>query len=197
MTTRALKVLAAAATALLLVSGCGSSAEDDASSAADATATEAPAHAAEFGEPDLPEVPGYAYSDFSGVDAKDLSALQAELDAANEEMPGTFVAMAGHEVTGPSGEELGVLQLQVGPAVAKDPELMSGFTAGLVSGMAAEGLTVKVAPMGDVDVAQGTDDYGWSACSWSQGDMIFMVFGDDEDAVNDYTAAVIKACQPR
>ena len=61
--------------------------------------------------------------------------------------------------------------------------------------MASEGLTVRMAPMGDVTVAQGTDDYGWAACSWTQDDLLFVVFGDDEDAVNQYTAAVIKACK--
>lgn len=191
MNARALRALAAAAATVVLLTGCGSAEEDAAAPGV------VPTHAAEAGEPALPTVPGYTYSDLAGADAKDLNAIQKEMDAVNEELPGAFVAVAAHNVTGPSGEEVGVFELKVGPALTEDPETLQALTAGFAAGMVSEGLTVRMGTMGGVDVAQGTDDQGWAACSWSQGDLVFLVFGEDEDAVNDYAAAVIKACQSK
>lgn len=190
MLKRLLAICAAAGAAVLLTTGCGSPAEEEAASAPSSTRQET--HAAEAGEPELPDVPGYTYSDLAGIEQADLNAMRAQMDAANAQAPGSLLSIAGHYVTGPSGEDLMVIELQVGAELARDPEVMQAFTASLLTGMASEGMAVQLGEMAGVEVVQGVDSHGWAGCGWSQGDLLFMVFGYDEDSVNSYSAAVIK-----
>jgi hypothetical protein len=187
MTWRTSNALALAAAALLLVTGCGSSDNGE-------SATPAPTHAAEAGEPALPQVEGYEYQDLTGSDAAEMEALRAELDAANAEMPGAFVGFAAHEVTGPAGTEFMVMEIQVGPALVNEPQAIEEMTAGMAGFMVQEGMTVRMGTMGDVDVAQAVGD-DVASCTWNQSDLVFMVFGADEDSVNEYAEALIQACE--
>jgi hypothetical protein len=184
MNRKVLKVGATAAAALLLLSGCGGAAQDG------EPAAPTPTHTAEAGEPALPQVAGYEYQDVEGSDLAVLEDLRAQLDAANVEEPGSLLGLAGHQVTGPDGADFVVMEIQVGPVLADDPMAIDALGTLTPGASAQEGAVVRVGTMGGLQVV--SDDF--ATCSWTQGDLVFVVLGEDEDSVNAYAEALIQAC---
>lgn len=181
--------MALGAAAILVLSGCGSSTDGGS-----ASPSPTPTHTAQAGEPTLPQVEGYEYKDVAGSDLASLDSSRAEMDAANAQVPGAFLGLAGHSVEGPDGAQFLVVEMQLGPAVMADPDALDAIVAGMTAVFVDEGMTVRSGTVGGVDVTQGSSE-DMASCTWSQGDLLFLVVGQDESSVNDFAAKLIEACE--
>lgn len=174
----------------LAAAGCGTSSETASEPSASPSVEQ---HAAQTGEPELVQVDGYEYSNLEGPDMEEaLAAYQSEFDSINAETPGSISAWSIHQVDGPEGVEMGLLQIQVGAELAADPANLEGIVAALVGGLASEGASVEYETVAGVEVGKAVMDDS-AIMAWPDGAQVFIIFADSEDDARTFAEALITA----
>ncbi len=134
---RAAALLALAAASVLGVAACGGGGGAEAPSPIFSLTPQPGTHTAEPGEPALPAVPGYDYTNASG-DAAAAAKMLFNLD------PRHFKPASAHNVLHEGAEIGGIILLQVKPQYANLPEVQQAMVPEMADAIAGSGAKVTL-----------------------------------------------------
>ncbi len=183
------RALTMSAVAMLVVAGCGSGADETASTptteGATSASSSATTHSTGPGEPSLIAVPGYEY----GSVAPELEQQYSALEDGK-----VLTSMSVHAVT-KDGADVGYLVLfDMASKFADNPAVAENIVNGMAGGMAGAGGTVKQETISGEKVVVATGEGGSSEVvyAWFHDGTMSVFASQDADASSNFVGAYLQ-----